>query len=174
MNENNTNQNDEVKNELRDGLYSEILPGLWQGGTHEHEEYDVMVPSPNSKPIGRDEFDVVGTFYQYSQPVKWHVFEIRYPFMDGDLQDANMGYLLNIARTLHAEWKAGRRVLTRCQAGWNRSGLVTALILIIEGYSAEAAIDLIRRRRTPDALCNHRFERFLRTLSPSMLATTAA
>ena len=162
------------KNELRDGLYSEILPGLWQGGTHEHEEYDVMAPSPNSRPIGLDEFDVVGTFYQHSRPVQWHVFEIRYPFMDGDLRDANMTYLLNIARTLHAEWKAGRRVLTRCQAGWNRSGLITALILIIEGYSAEAAIDLIRRRRTPDALCNPRFEKFLRTVTPSMLALSAA
>lgn len=173
MNENNTNPELEPKNELRDGLYSEILPGLWQGGTHDHEEYDVVSPSPNSRPIGLDEFDVVGTFYQYAQPVKWHVFEIRYPFMDGDLHDANMGYLLNIARALHAEWKAGRRVLTRCQAGWNRSGLVTALILIIEGYSAEAAIDLIRRRRSTDALCNHRFEKFLRTVTPSMFTTAA-
>ena len=174
MNEPITNRLDEPKNELRDGLYSEILPGLWQGGTHPHEERDVAVPSHDSRPIGLDEFDVVGTFYQYAQPVKWHVFEIRYPFMDGDLRDANIGYLLNIARTLHAEWKAGRRVLTRCQAGWNRSGLITALILLIEGYSAEAAIDLIRRRRTPDALCNHRFEKFLRELTPSMLVDTVA
>lgn len=174
MNEHTNNPVDSEKNELRDSLYSEILPGLWQGGTHEHEEVDVLVPSPNSRPIGLDEFDVVGTFYQYSQPVKWHVFEIRYPFMDGDLQDVNMSYLLNIARTLHAEWKAGRRVLTRCQAGWNRSGLMTALILIMDGYTPEAAIELIRNRRTPDALCNYRFERFLRTLSPSMFEVSAA
>lgn len=174
MNEKNPLPADQPVTELRDGLYSEILPGLWQGGTHDHEDYNVLVPDRNARPIGLDEFDVVGTFYQNAKPVQWHVFEIRYPFMDSDLKDANMNYLLNIARTLHGEWKAGRRVLTRCQAGWNRSGLITALILILDGYSAEAAIDLIRRQRSRDALCNPRFERFLRTVTPSMLTTTAA
>jgi hypothetical protein len=51
---------------------------------------------------------------------------------------------------------------------------VTALILLIEGYSAEAAIDLIRVRRSKDALCNHRFERFLRNVTPSVLTPKAA
>ena len=169
MNEHTNNPFEEDRVELRKGLYSEILPGLWQGGTHPHEEYDVGVPSHDARPIGTDEFDVVGTFYQYAQPVKWHVMEYRYPFNDGDMTDIDMGFVMQIALHMHAEWKAGKRVLSRCQAGWNRSGLLTALVLIMDGYSAEAAIDLIRRRRSSDALCNPTFERFLREFTPSML-----
>lgn len=169
MFDNHENPFETERNELRNGLYSEILPGLWQGGTHPHEEYDVGVPSNDARPIGVDEFDVVGTFYQYAQPVKWHVMEHRYPFFDGDMKDINLGYLMQIALHMYTEWKAGKRVLSRCQAGWNRSGLVTALVLMMDGYSAEAAIDLIRRRRSEDALCNDTFERFIREFTPSML-----
>lgn len=44
MNEKNPLPADQPVTELRDGLYSEILPGLWQGGTHDHEDYNVLVP----------------------------------------------------------------------------------------------------------------------------------
>jgi hypothetical protein len=40
---------------------------------------------------------------------------------------------------------------------------------MMDGYSAEAAIDLIRRKRSSDALCNTHFEKFLRQFTPSML-----
>ena len=169
MNTDNSPFTNNKRVELRDGLYSEILPGLWQGGTHEDEEREVVIPSEHSRPIGNDEFDVVGTFYQYAQPVKWHVFEFRYPFYGGDMSDIDTGHLMRTALSMHTDWKAGKRVLSRCQAGWNRSGLVTALILMMDGYSAEAAIDLIRRKRSSDALCNTHFEKFLRQFTPSML-----
>jgi hypothetical protein len=169
MNQENNPFTSNERVELRDGLYSEILPGLWQGGTHEDEERDTAIPSEDSRPIGTDEFDVVGTFYQYAQPVKWHVFEFRYPFYDGDMSDIDTGHLMRTALSMYTDWKAGKRVLSRCQAGWNRSGLVTALILMMDGYSAEAAIDLIRRKRSRDALCNSHFEKFLRQFTPSML-----
>jgi len=162
------------RNELRNGLYSEILPGLWQGGTHHEDGRGARaVGHPHSRPITATEFDVVATFYQEANAVDWHVLEMRYPFWDGNLTDANMDYLIGIARFLNAEWKRGKRVLTRCQAGWNRSGFVTALVLLIDGYSAEAAIDLIRNRRSSDALSNHVFERFLRKITPSVLAGNA-
>lgn len=50
----------------------------------------------------------------------------------------------------------------RCQAGLNRSGLVMALVLIREGYTADEAIALIRLRRGSAALCNHQFVAWLR------------
>lgn len=162
-------------NTLRNGLYSEILPGLWQGGTHDDDgAVKGYHAHPDAQPITRAEFDLVATFYADSNPVDYHVMEMRYPFYDADLRDANVEYLVGIARFLHSEWKRGKRVLSRCQAGWNRSGLVTTLILMLEGYSAEAAIDLIRRERSSDALCNPDFETYLRTLTPSMLAPSAA
>lgn len=163
------------RNELRAGLYSEILPGLWQGGTHDDDGRVIHAHAHiDSRPITTDEFDVVATFYADANAVDWHVLEMRYPFWDGNLADANMDYLIGIARFLHSEWKRGKRVLTRCQAGWNRSGFVTALVLLIDGYSAEAAIDLIRNRRSPDALCNHRFDAFLRGITPATLKSSAA
>ena len=162
------------RNTLRGGLYSEILPGLWQGGTHDDDgRVSRAVAHEHSRPISPHEFDLVATFYQDSNAADWHVLEMRYPFWDGEMDDANMEYLIGIARFLHSEWKRGKRVLTRCQAGWNRSGLVTALVLLIEGYSAEAAINLIRVKRSKHALCNPRFEAFLRGVTPSNLASSS-
>jgi protein-tyrosine phosphatase len=66
---------------------------------------------------------------------------------------------------LRSEWKSGKKVLVRCQAGWNRSGLVTALALMKDGHKAKDAIDLIRARRSPHALCNEDFVRYLEDLS---------
>jgi hypothetical protein len=162
------------RNTLRGGLYSEILPGLWQGGTHDDDgRVNRSVAHEHSRAITPHEFDLVATFYQDSNAADWHVLEMRYPFWDGEMDDANMDYLIGIARFLHSEWKRGKRVLTRCQAGWNRSGLVTALVLLIDGYSAEAAINLIRVKRSKHALCNPRFEAFLRGVTPSNLASSS-
>jgi protein-tyrosine phosphatase len=62
---------------------------------------------------------------------------------------------------VHKAWKQGDKVLIRCQAGWNRSGLITALVLIKDGMDPAAAIDLIRERRSPSALCNRSFAAWL-------------
>lgn len=52
--------------------------------------------------------------------------------------------------------------LVHCQAGLNRSGLVTALALIKGGMTPDAAIALMREKRSPAVLCNKAFERWLR------------
>jgi protein-tyrosine phosphatase len=54
--------------------------------------------------------------------------------------------------------------LVHCQAGLNRSGLVTTLALIRRGMKPDDAIALIRAKRSPAVLCNQTFERWLRTL----------
>jgi hypothetical protein len=51
--------------------------------------------------------------------------------------------------------------LVHCQAGLNRSGLVAGLALVLDGYTPEEAIDLLRRRRSPAVLCNPVFEAWL-------------
>jgi hypothetical protein len=53
-------------------------------------------------------------------------------------------------------------VLVHCQAGLNRSSLVVAMALILEGSTADAAIALIRQKRSPACLCNPAFENWLR------------
>jgi protein-tyrosine phosphatase len=80
----------------------------------------------------------------------------------------NVEELFDIVRLAHADWKRGKRVLIRCQAGWNRSGLITALVLIREGMGAREAIDLIRKTRSEWALCNKSFEEFLIRQDPKV------
>jgi len=60
---------------------------------------------------------------------------------------------------------AWKKVATRCQMGWNRSSLIVALVLLEEGYKAQEAINLIREKRSPAALCNPEFVRFLKKVS---------
>jgi protein-tyrosine phosphatase len=92
------------------------------------------------------------------------VKEVRFGFSDGNMTDINPNEdLYELARSAHRDWKAGKRVLIRCAAGWNRSGIVMALVLIRDGYSVEDAINLIREKRCPEALCNTTFANWLRT-----------
>jgi protein-tyrosine phosphatase len=62
---------------------------------------------------------------------------------------------------LHSEWKLGKVVAGKCQAGLNRSSLIVALVLIKEGFTATEAIDLIREKRSKYALFNTYFVDFI-------------
>lgn len=52
--------------------------------------------------------------------------------------------------------------LVHCQAGLNRSGLVCALALMVDGASPEEAITKLRNARSEFVLCNATFEAWLR------------
>lgn len=57
---------------------------------------------------------------------------------------------------------ADEPTLVHCQAGLNRSGLLTALALMLGGgWEAEDAIAELRKRRSPAVLCNQHFVEFL-------------
>jgi hypothetical protein len=138
-------------------LWSELLPGLWQGGTDDDDVYDQL----RTPMITKKEFDFVVTAYSCANPVDWFVKEMRFGFYDSDMTDFDPAELQAIVRMTHAEWKRGQRVLIRCQAGMNRSGLIMALVLIREGYTAQEAIELIRSKRSKHALFNGRFADWL-------------
>ena len=140
-------------------LWSEILPGLWQGGT---DDNDLMGRQLGGLRPTKNEFDSVYTLYGNANGVDWGMKEIRFGFYDSDMRDFDPqnDLWLPVAEA-HADWQAGKRVLIRCQAGLNRSGLVMALVLIREGYAPSDAIDLIRAQRGDAAMCNHIFERWL-------------
>jgi len=72
--------------------------------------------------------------------------------------------LYTLARCVNA-YKQQGITLVHCQAGLNRSGLVSALALIEEGMKAVDAIALLRDRRSPAVLCNGVFEKWLLTRS---------
>ena len=143
-----------------EALWSEIRPGLWQGGT---DDYDVIGRGAYGQRATKADFDCVVTLYGSANGADWGVKEIRFPFYDGDMTDFDPEADLWLpVFEAHADWKAGKRVLIRCQAGLNRSGLVMALVLIRDGHTPEEAIELIRQQRGDIALCNRIFERWLR------------
>ena len=53
--------------------------------------------------------------------------------------------------------------LVHCQAGLNRSGLVAARALTLDGMSGSEAISLLREKRSPAVLCNRAFELWITT-----------
>ena len=144
-------------------LFSEILPNLYMGGTGDHDivQFGKRLPQLHE----REEFDSVVTCYSYAQPMSWYVHENRYGFADGPIDNKTFIKVQELASWLHSEWKSGKKCLSRCQAGLNRSGAVIAVVLMIEGYSADEAIALIREKRDPNALFNPDFVRYLQQLS---------
>jgi hypothetical protein len=145
----------------------EILPRLFMGGTR--DEGTVADPMPLQGLGGRRRYDAVATLFAWAQPVGWEVEELRYGFGDGSLRGADAARVIRAARWVHDRWRAGDRVLVRCQAGLNRSGLVTALVLILEGWQPADAIGHLRERRSPYVLFNPHFERWLLAEAPGAL-----
>jgi protein-tyrosine phosphatase len=78
-----------------------------------------------------------------------------------------MGQVLAIAAWVNA-CRAEGPTLVHCQAGLNRSALVTATALVLSGdYTPAEAIALLREKRSPAVLCNGTFERFVLGLEGS-------
>jgi len=151
-------------------LWNEILPGLFLGGTDDADVvFEEAVGSRfDHKPfITTEHFDTVVTMYAFAKPVDWFVKELRFGVYDSNMKDFQTDELQDIVAAAHRDWKKGKRVLVRCQAGINRSGLVMALMLIREGYAAEDAIDLMRKMRGEAVLTNKHFESWLRQLEVS-------
>ena len=152
-----------LKGELDIDLWSEILPNLWLGGTADndrvgdkHCEFDRDIIS-----IKKRNFDSVYTFYAHANPVDWLVKEFRFGYFDSPDTDFDLEAFRRVALMAHADWKRGEKVLLRCQAGLNRSSLVFALVLMIEGYTAQEAIDIMRAKRHDKVLFNPHFVAWL-------------
>ena len=77
----------------------------------------------------------------------------------GEIPDVEQLY--TIAQWINICRKNGR-TLVHCQAGLNRSGLVTGLALVLGGMTPDDAIAKLRTSRSPAVLCNKTFEDWLR------------
>lgn len=157
-------------------LFTEISPNLFMGGT---EDSDVIhYPQLNKAARVDLPFDSIITMYAWARPADWRVQEFRYGIPDARIEDIDLRRLKQAVEFGYNQWLSGDRVLVRCQAGLNRSGLVTALILMSTGLDAESAIELIRTNRGEHALCNSEYEAWLKSngqtfLSPASLQEIA-
>lgn len=154
-------------------LWTETLPNLWQGGTLDlwaEDHWFGQIDRPNKK-ITTQDFDSVYTLYASAEPVDWFVKEVRLGFYDSAMNDFDPETELeDIVKMAHKDWKSGKRVLIRCQAGLNRSGIVMALVLIRDGYSPEEAITVMREKRSEAVLCNKHFVDYLLGLNEDKVA----
>ncbi len=136
-----------------------IVPGLHQGGT----EYDDVLSrrGRDYRPRGTYPFDTVITLYASAHPAPWGVEELRFGFLDAHLEGSEIQTIVRAAEFAYERWLSGAEVLIRCQAGVNRSGLVTALVLVLAGLTPAQAVTLIRRRRGQACLFNEHFVEWL-------------
>jgi protein-tyrosine phosphatase len=138
-----------------------IAPNLFQGGT---DDLDVIhLAQTNNRPRTDLPFDSIVTMYAWARPADWNVQEFRYGVPDAAITDIDLDRLRQAVDFGYDRWKQGDRVLVRCQAGLNRSGLVLALILIKDGLTPQDAIARIRDNRGEDALFNRDFHNWLLT-----------
>ena len=138
-------------------LWSQIRPGLFLGGTYETPlQGDRWAPS-----ISPDEFQTVATFFDGAPPVGEGVKELRFGFKDDESMDIDFGTLRQVVELIWQDWVAGKSVLIRCEGGWNRSALVTAMVLMRNGLDASEAIAELRQARSANVLNNRAFESWL-------------
>jgi protein-tyrosine phosphatase len=148
-----------------------IAPNLFQGGT---DDLDVIhLAQTNNRPRTDLPFDAIVTMYAWARPADWNIQEFRYGVPDASITDIDLDRLRRAVDFGYDRWKQGDRVLVRCQAGLNRSGLVLALILIKDGLTPQDAIARIRDNRGDDALFNRDFHNWLLTEGESFFSPSS-
>lgn len=70
--------------------------------------------------------------------------------------------ILEAAKVVAAFDFAGKAVIVSCHMGLNRSGVVAALALVLEGATPDEAVESVRAARGPLALCNRSFVELVR------------
>ncbi|MEU5521733.1 dual specificity protein phosphatase family protein [Streptomyces sp. NPDC047860] len=141
-----------------DAPWSEVVPGLWMGG----HEFRGLTGQLEFAVVNR-QFDLVQTLLRMpghgpDPGIEHHVW----PIPDGPLDGTQLAGVIRLAEAACEALDDGRTVLVRCYHGYNRSGLVIAHALMRQGRTAEAAIRLIRSRRSSWALHNELFVDYLR------------
>ena len=134
-------------------LISHIEGNLWTGGCID----DVRLP---------DHFKFVVSLYPWERYRIDHneVSRLEVPLYDSSEGEPDAALLSGIASWVNVCRQRGP-TLVHCQAGLNRSSLVAALALVLDGVEPAAAISLIRERRSSSCLCNTKFESWLRAFS---------
>jgi hypothetical protein len=128
-------------------LFSQVLGNLWMGGCP-------VEAAPK-------EFDYVVSLYPWGM---YHVYKhqvyLECTLFDNTEQPLDAARLHALARCVNEFMHLGP-TLVHCQAGLNRSGLITALALMQQGWTAEAAIGHLRKVRCAEVLCNSHFRGWL-------------
>ena len=156
--------------------WSEIIHGLWIGG-HDFVRRvadDNESCCPNATGTNCDKahivtetrpsrmFEVIVSAYHRSgfepdPPTEY--YNVTFP--DSRLDERAKTLALDASELIAERVLSGKTVLSRCQAGLNRSSLMAGLAMVRLGFSGADAVQIIRARRSPWALCNDEYARFI-------------
>ena len=132
---------------LKIPLISQVTDNLWQGGCIG----GVKLP---------EDFKYVVSLYMWEEyTIPDTCTRITVKMYDSAREPD--GALVRALGNLVADLSRAGKTLVHCQAGLNRSGLICATSLIEQGWEPEAAIKLLREKRSPAVLCNQTFENWL-------------
>lgn len=131
-------------------IVSQITDGLWQGGC----ETGLVLPSF---------IDHLVSLYPWERYTIKHRLQSEMYVTLYDSTDQGYEMVDSIAQWVNTCRETGGNVLVHCQAGLNRSSLVAARALMLDGLSGDDAIHLLRRQRSDACLCNPAFEEHLRS-----------
>lgn len=138
-----------------DAPRNEIVRRLWQGG---HSCSSCL--ACETWPTG---FDLVIDMRRTELPAAPDDYNRRqYAIPDSRLTETALAAANDAASLAYQVHEEGGTVLIRCHWGLNRSSLVTGLTLKKLGIPGDAAVELIRARRSPWALCNSDYEMAVR------------
>jgi protein-tyrosine phosphatase len=136
---------------------SEIVPGFFIGSKPapgRHDDLDVIV-------LCAMEYQPPAQLFPGTEVIHVPLDDAPGRAMSKDEITAAVEAGERVARRL----RAGRRILSSCQMGLNRSSLVAAIALhVVYGMSADEIIQRIRRARGTWALSNPNFEKLLRAV----------
>jgi len=133
----------------------EIMPGLFQSSSIRWPWDKTRVKALGIEVV----IDLQGGF-DTSMP--WLKAYLYWPIEDEPYLP-NLAVLDDVATWGMRMWDANWKVLVHCTAGYNRSGLVNAVILNKHGISGLEALRIIRQVR-PGALSNLTFKDYVITL----------
>ncbi|CAM5657704.1 hypothetical protein SAVIM338S_06689 [Streptomyces avidinii] len=137
--------------------WDEIVPGLWMGGHHWTDPAGDLRAA-----VAGAEFDlVISLFTRPGHGPDPGVEHLVGEMPDAPLTGAQLRTVQRLAGAARAALDSGRTTLVRCHSGYNRSGLVVAQCLVGGGLAPDAAIALVRHRRSPWALHNGTFTAYL-------------
>jgi hypothetical protein len=149
-----------------DAEYHEILPNLYLGGHLWRDEGGRIRDGRYSAVSGDPSWDyVVSAYIEGFHDKTLPQCDMRLVLFDDTehgLDEETWNKITSAVDEAAARWKQGQKILVRCQAGYNRSGLLMSLILMRLGYTADGAIELARKHRGKDVLVNQAFERYVR------------
>lgn len=148
-----------------DAEYHQVLPNLYLGG-HVWEEGGRSKSGKHSTISEDKSWDYVVSSYldgDYEKTLpQCDMRLVLFNDTEKGLSEEIWEKIRSAVDEIVSRWRRGQKVLVRCQAGYNRSGMLMCLTLMQMGLTAEDAIKTVRKRRGQHVLINRVFEGYVR------------